>query len=297
MLTMFCLSNFQDFSLRFQRNFDSNKYQKLNKSIVIVEPTLNYQIPNDFEEVLNFLKDFELVSDFDSIYNMSWKQINSISIEVIPNSVSEVCHVCQKEFVSPSLINTDNNIKNFANWLWKDLKIGKIFCENCIQVSNERLRDGRKRFFKIVLQKNRYSCDLCDNTILTKYRYNLDNYDICEKCWKSKNVINPKEYTKKKIWFACNYTNFGNILDWIPVWKQKVWNDNLTNEAVIVFLNCNNDSKRYGHISIGYVNDHDEIQIDTIATSLKLFLRDLKNKSLKIDGKIVGMELRRYKNV
>jgi hypothetical protein len=145
----------------------------------------------------------------------------------------------------------------------------KDMCILCFEETDEEkaIANGAKNFKKRqdslkecrqhLLKKRDYPvttfCDVCNDVIIDNQLYSLDivNSDLCLKCEKTdkgQEIIKDKSLKLVKNKIPMDSCEFGSMLDWIPVIKNK--------DQDMILLNMNPDSKYYEKVCLMAIDNH-----------------------------------------
>ena len=162
------------------------------------------------------------------------------------------CWTCHKDMCNLCYGETDANIAK---------QNGAIhFEQRCEALATCRTHHLQKR--KIIMNFYGCYCDLCSKQLNSgllwsniRYVGQYSRSDVCESCSSSADGI--KFITDNKLeklecgnslleWW--NLTQFGSILDWVPLYKDKEYN--------MILLNCNKKSNLVGRLALVSTDDH-----------------------------------------
>lgn len=152
----------------------------------------------------------------------------------------DMCQLCSEE--------SDESGKLTENWEKRKDKI--IMCRE-----NHDM-ERRERY----AMAGGFSCDICSETIKDDKRYSNyrkvdDCKDVCLKCYETeegKNMVKEDDMELiKNCIAAMDSTEFGSMLDWIPIIKDK-YDDGCN----YVYINLNPGSKMYKRMVLSACDDH-----------------------------------------
>lgn len=189
---------------------------------------------HDFNESIskinNILENFIILSNdeireyFESIFSNSIniKSINGIRLEVdLPIEYS--CDYC---FNNIEYIDTD--------YYYYCYKCHNNICMDCFRKEFQEQRTCKYDHSNKIKKRNfctynsfYINCDECSEKIIEPLFYSdesdlINSYDICIDCYeKYPEIQETRDLYKIECIFPCDNCNFGNMLDWIPLLKDK----------------------------------------------------------------------------
>ena len=189
-----------------------------------------HDLNESISKINNILENFDILSNneirqyFESIFSNSIniKSINGIRLEVdLPVEYS--CDYC---------FNPMEDID--SDYYYYCYKCHKNICINCF---GKELQDQKTCKYNDLnkIKKRKFctynsfyiNCDECSEKIIEPVFYSdeselINSYDICIHCYeKYPDIAETIELYKIESIFPCDNCNFGNMLDWIPVLKDK----------------------------------------------------------------------------
>lgn len=163
---------------------------------------------------------------------------------------SDMCNYCYEE--TNEEIAIKNGAKNYAS---RAKALNK--CRSCNLI--------KERITPVI-----YNCDICEKTIddsIGRYTVKENNehtYDICFKCYNEDNNgckvqvekrgMKFYKYESEREKYPFYYTDFGSMLNWIPIITDDL-GKNCTDYGNI-FINLNPDDKNYKKICLQSCDDH-----------------------------------------
>lgn len=122
-----------------------------------------------------------------------------------------------------------------------------------------------------------HRCDFCKKNMLSEcrtffYRNCEIDCDMCEKCFyleKNKSEIEKNKLIKYDVDNMCNMTNFGSMLNWIPLFYTN-------NFKSMVLINSNPNDTNYKKLCLSTLDNHDRLGYFIIDDSLDELLSELE---------------------
>jgi hypothetical protein len=287
--------------------FDLSALHKIQIPVTLDECASSVWIPKCLEKPVDLPinNGLKKVSDEDVLHYFTDVLQQNVRIMVINNnytSYESVCDYCH-DFYS-----IENKYYYCAN-CYKDM------CTLCYDETSEEiaLQNGAKnwrlrkdildicRKQHVVKEKHKNMFPFCDgcssklNIIIPFYSNRVKDIDYCVKCCKS-DIIDKYDLLKKFVTQADieEYNNFGNILDWVPLYME------FPEDEEAYMLQClNPENKFYKRIALACSDDHGRFGFYTCnqTDTLSLLLDEYNKFKRETDDRLKRYAEKKNKSV
>lgn len=226
--------------------------------------------------------------------------LSSINGAILSSGVSYCCDTC------------NGNIPDEATYYYC-FDCFQDICQKCYNTKDENEKNVLNVPTKLCAESHniqlrhytyRVWCNICNALIVDEFKFtnkpfipsHWETYDVCMTCSETDEgvgFIQEKGLIKTSNFLQCDDTGYGNIADWIPIYRESRVTEKLTKYPAysVLCINCNKESPHFGKTSIAIVTlnfyssyvsiiSFDK-SIDELAKEINLFM---SQKQLESNG-------------
>lgn len=217
------------------------------------------------------------------LLSVNWMSINGM---YLTKDVSYYCDYCMKDIFEDYYYCSD---------CFKDM------CYDCHTKNINTKICNEDHDLKLRKKLHLVYCDLCGETIYSDFMFSncpfvpfyYNTYEVCIKCSsldEGKELIEKHRLIKISNPIQYDNTDYKNMSDWIPIYKESINEINPFNGPCVICINCNTKSIYYGKVSIVTPTIINRPAIAFFNKSIQELLKDIQIIKLNISNNGIPYE-------